>query len=441
MIKQLKAAGTEFLLVDGGNALLGTVSWKGDDPRTLQGLEKAKVIIAGHNRMQYHAMAVGVCEIGMGLRNIKELEKLMEFPLLCANLVDAKTSAPVFKPSAVVTVGKVKIGIFGVIMGTLDKTALARVAPGVALVDCVAAAKKAAAELRPAVGLVVGLCHTNDDETRRILGECPEVDAIVDPYSFQGSSRIWVPDDGNLEWVNGRALLRVDGQGSRLGRFDAYLRKGGAPFAPWDGFQAAYVKKEKGEALTPGEATLLADGERMSLGGITIVPIYPHIAEAPEVKAMVERWRDSTRYQTGDTAKEEQSARERFLTAETCKPCHEKNYASWRETTHGKAYATLQKTGDEFRYDCLPCHSVGYGEAFLDAHKVGAFKDVQCESCHGTNPAHAKDPEQHKWPKVTALNCLVCHNPEHLGMPFDFGAKVHTSPCCQVPEGLGKEKK
>ena len=107
MIKQLRASGAEFLLVDGGNALFGAVPWNPGDPRIGQSLEKAKVIIAGYNRMRYHAMAVGVGEIGIGLAHIKELEKLMEFPLLCANLVDSGSDAPVFKPSAIVTVGGV----------------------------------------------------------------------------------------------------------------------------------------------------------------------------------------------------------------------------------------------------------------------------------------------------------------------------------------------
>ncbi|HAK97202.1 MAG TPA: hypothetical protein DCM87_19985 [Planctomycetes bacterium] len=439
VIKQLRASGAEFLLVDGGNALFGAVPWNPGDPRIGQSLEKAKVIIAGYNRMRYHAMAVGVGEIGIGLGHIKELEKLMEFPLLCANLLDAGSGAPVFKPSAIVTVGGVKVGLFGVLMASISATYLERVAPGIVLGNGVAAAKKAAEELRPQVDLVVGLCHMNDDENRALLAQCPAIDAIVDPYCFGGSSRVWIPDDTDLEWVNGRALLRGDGQGSRLGRFDVCLGAGGAPFVPWDRYQAAYEKKAQGGALAPDEAAALADGERRHLGGMTVIPIYPHFAEAPEIKALVDRFRASTRFVTGDAEKEEALARERFLTAEACKPCHEENYAAWRKTPHGRAYATLQKTGDEFRYDCLPCHSVGYGEAFLDAHKVGPYKDVQCESCHGTNPAHGSEPEKNRWPAVTEGNCLVCHNPEHLGMPFDFGAKVHEATCCKVPERLGKK--
>ena len=437
MIKQLKASGAQFLLVDGGNALFGATPWNPRDPRVGQLMEKAKVIIASYNRMGYHALAVGVGEIGMGVEHLKELEKLMEFPLLCANLVDSASGAPVFKPSAVVTVGGVKVGLFGVLMSTINATYLERVAPGAVLENSVAAAKKAAAELRPRVDLVVGLCHANDDENRTLLAECAAIDAVVDPYCFSGASRVWIPDDGDLEWVNGRALLRGDGQGARLGRFDVCLGAG-APFVPWDRYQAAYEKKAQGGTLAPDEAATLADGERRHLGGLTTIPIYPHFAEAPEIKAMVERFRASTRFVTGDVENEQALARERFLTAEACKPCHQENYAAWRKTAHGRAYATLQKTGDEFRYDCLPCHSVGYGEAFLDAHKVGPYKDVQCESCHGTNPEHGREPEKHRWPAVTEGNCLVCHNPEHLGMPFDFGAKVHEAPCCRVPPGFGK---
>ena len=129
---------------------------------------------------------------------------------------------------------------------------------------------------------------------------------------------------------------------------------------------------------------------------------------------------------------EEQKAKSRFHTAEVCKECHEENYEKWRKTPHGRAYATLVKSGDEYRYDCLPCHTLGYGETFINAHKVGPYKDVQCENCHGTNPEHMKDPEKYTWPKVKEINCLVCHNPKHLGEPFNFRVMVKKDPCCRV---------
>ena len=93
-----------------------------------------------------------------------------------------------------------------------------------------------------------------------------------------------------------------------------------------------------------------------------------------------------------------------------CQECHPKQYENWKTTKHSKALASLVETNDQHRYDCIGCHSLGYGEAFLDTSKIGAFGDVQCESCHGTNPKHADDPKLNKFSKTARSDCLVCHN-------------------------------
>jgi hypothetical protein len=432
VIKQLRASGTPFLLVDGGNALFGALPVRLDDNVVRQHVEKAKVIIAGYNEMGYQALAVGDGELGIGLGRIKELEKLMKFPLLCANLVDAESGKPVFTPSAVVAVGGVTFGLFGTVMNTLSPSFLARVAPGVKLIDNVACGAAIAAELRGKVDFVVGLCHANDDENRKLLAASKDIDAIVDPHCFFGNHTMWVSEDKYLDWVDGRALLRCDGQGSRLGRFDIAVGARAQPFVPWSPFQDAYEKRAAGTALTDEEKAILEAGQVRHLGGIEVIPIFPHFAEAPDIKAMVNQFRTSTRFAPVKTEEEISKAKARYRTADVCKPCHEENYRRWRATAHGRAYATLVKTGDEFRYDCIPCHTLGCGETFIDAHQVGPYKDVQCENCHGTNPKHADNPEDNPWPKVTEVTCLVCHNPEHLGEHFDFKEKVKKDTPCAV---------
>jgi hypothetical protein len=437
VVKQIRASGVDFLLIDGGNALFGGLSGKLEsDLIAHQYVEKAKVIIASYNAMGYHAMGVGDGEIGIGLERIKALEKLMKFPLLCANLVDAKTDKPIFTPSTIVTVGSIKVGLFGTIMNTLNPRHLERVLPGVKLIDNVEAGKKCAAELRPQVDFVIGLCHANDDENRKLLAASPDIDIVLDPSCFSGNHTMWVSEDKYLTWVDGKAMLRCDGQGSRLGRFDIAIGERRKPFVPWAAFQEASEKQEKGGTLSDDEKQVLLNGRTQHLGGIDVIPIFPHFAEAPEIKAMVDQFRSSTRFAEVKAEEEQKKAKERYLTVESCRKCHEENYRKWRETMHGKAYATLAKTGDEFRYDCLPCHTLGYGETFIDAHQVGPYKDVQCENCHGTNPLHADDPKKHTWKKIEAGNCLVCHNPEHLGEPFDFPTKVHKETCCTVGESV-----
>jgi len=440
LIKELRASGERFALVDSGDALFGSVPERLNPYRTRQYVEKAKVIIEAYNHMGYQAMAVGDTELGIGLERLKALESRMRFPLLCANLRAAKTGKLVFKPSAVLKVGDLKIGVFAVIMNTLDPRFLKRVAPGVRLEDCVSAAVKEAEALRPKVDLVVGLLHANDDEIAAALKATKAIDVVIGPRCHNGNHEMWISEDRYMLWVEGRPVLSMDGQGSRLGRFEIALGPEGPPFISWDAFQAAYEKKEAGGKLTPQEDKLLADAVRHHLCAVESIPIFPHYAEAPEIKALVDRFKQSTRFESISFEQETKKAKERYLTAETCKKCHEENYKKWRETPHGRAYATLEKTGDQYRYDCLPCHSLGYGEAFLSAHKVGPYKNVQCENCHGTEPRHPDDPETFSFPKVSEIRCLVCHNPKHLGEPFDFAEMVHKETCCKVPLTFGIKK-
>ena len=92
---------------------------------------------------------------------------------------------------------------------------------------------------------------------------------------------------------------------------------------------------------------------------------------------------------------------------------------------------SLVETDDQHRYDCIGCHALGYGEAFLDTTAIGKFADVQCESCHGTNPKHLEAPEEHSFERVKRSDCLVCHNEEQTLAKFNFG---QAKPIVQCPK-------
>lgn len=431
-MKQLKALEQDFLIVDGGNALFGSLPRRASKLQFNQALEKAKVIIASYNHMGYHAMAVGFNEIAMGLTRIKSLEKAMKFPFLCANLVNEETGAPLFQPTTIVTVKGVKIGLFGVLLGTIQKSFLKEALPGIKLTDPFEAGKQAAAKLRPDVDLVMGLCHTNDVTSRKLLAQCPDIDLVLDPQCTNGSYMIWVSEDEQLQWVNGKPLLRCDGQGSRLGRFDILMGSREKGFIPWDDLNQIREKQEDGGAISAAETALLDRAKTQLVGGTEVIEIFPHFAEAPEIKAMVEKFKKTTRFAAVAMETVKAQAKAQYLTAEGCMKCHKRNYKAWSKTHHGTAYSTLVETGDEFRYDCLPCHTLGYGETFIDAHKVGPYKNVQCESCHGTNPKHAEDPDKYPWPAVKMHQCIICHNPKHLGIPFSFKEKRLEVKSCRV---------
>jgi hypothetical protein len=107
-----------------------------------------------------------------------------------------------------------------------------------------------------------------------------------------------------------------------------------------------------------------------------------------------------------------------YVGSESCKGCHEHEYAyeQWSTKRHAHAYATLEKAGSQYDPECIVCHVVGfkYESGFVSEGKTGHLKDVGCENCHGPGSKHIKDPWNEKYPEPRQ-QCLDCHTPEHSG--------------------------
>jgi len=139
-----------------------------------------------------------------------------------------------------------------------------------------------------------------------------------------------------------------------------------------------------------------------------------------------------------------------FVGSKKCKMCHSKQYKSWEETTHAKAFEIL-KPGErseakaKFKLDaakdyttdesCLSCHTLAVGKkggyAVPDAadekavKKMAKLANVGCESCHGpgkdyckAKKAIKKEKRKYKFEEMAALGmtkieegtCAGCHN-------------------------------
>ena len=139
-----------------------------------------------------------------------------------------------------------------------------------------------------------------------------------------------------------------------------------------------------------------------------------------------------------------------FVGSKKCKMCHSKQYKSWEESTHAKAFELLKpgeakEAKEKFKLDpakdyttdkaCLACHSTGFGHkggyAVPDAADEKAVKKakklahVGCESCHGGGKVYGKvkkaiKKEKRKYKleeltsvgliKIDAKTCTACHN-------------------------------
>ena len=113
----------------------------------------------------------------------------------------------------------------------------------------------------------------------------------------------------------------------------------------------------------------------------------------------------------------------------TCGNCHAGHQADWFETKHASAFTDLVASGHATAA-CYGCHTVsqlGNGLASAagwNAKPDSAYKDVQCESCHGPGTEHVKLTEDRtKWPlarltlTIANKSCAACHTGIHE--PFD----------------------
>lgn len=112
-----------------------------------------------------------------------------------------------------------------------------------------------------------------------------------------------------------------------------------------------------------------------------------------------------------------------FVGSEACGGCHAEEFAWWRTTLHGHAYATLVDRHKEYNLDCVGCHVTGYEmPGGSTVSHVGALADVGCENCHGPGSGHVGNPtgasvNVHR--DTGEDTCLRCHTPEHSDR-FDY---------------------
>ena len=412
-LNTFQSQGIDPLLLDGGDWLF---SIKRVHPNPLvrrQMLEKARLLIEAYNRFGYDAAAVAEQDMALGLDILLDLQPSMKFPLLCSNLHDPEGN-PVFEGSAVFEREGQQIAVIAVLLPLAD-TYIAKVAPGYSISDPVVAVREEIEKLPDDIDGVFLLGHINRKDVDRISAEIPEVDFILEPNSYNGNATIWIPEQNNFVETDGALLLKLSGQGSEVGRLDLWLQ----------------------DRELPWHSIWSEDPAPANQFDPTVTSLAPHIGRHSGMEKMVQRFVTSTRFEKPSDEDLLFKPSDQFLTASTCAGCHLAQTEFWKGTAHARAYETLEKSGDQFRYDCLPCHVLGYGETFIDARNPGEYKDVQCESCHGTNPGHPLDPANRPWPTVDDKSCWSCHNPQETKVPFKPSQAIPKVSCPSMPRNQG----
>jgi peroxiredoxin len=108
--------------------------------------------------------------------------------------------------------------------------------------------------------------------------------------------------------------------------------------------------------------------------------------------------------------------------AEFCLVCHPTQHETWSLTNHAYAFDTLVEHAADRNPECLPCHTVGFGEegGYTEARPAAWLEGVQCENCHGRGGPHQS-------PDFLAGGfepiCVGCHDAKH-SLRFQFGDRL-----------------
>jgi len=165
------------------------------------------------NGLGLDVSTLGNHEFDYGSTRVQEFAKIAHYPVLSANVVDAKGASITGKPYVIKTVGGIRVAIIGVVLGDLvNLTSADSVAPFHVL-PVVETVRKYAKELRDQSDIIIALGHIHDEqEVKAILQQVPEVSVVV-----AGHTHVAYPQMMN---VDGRVAVLVNNYGTQLGRLD-----------------------------------------------------------------------------------------------------------------------------------------------------------------------------------------------------------------------------
>jgi len=365
----------------------------------------ADLVLKTYKRVGYGAINVGEYDLTMGVSYLKSWQKRLNLPLISANLTD-KNGRLVFKPDRMLTVGKTRVGIVGVMK---KKIRLSRVPDGqnYRVQDPYVAAKKAANMLRKrGAAFVILLTDMTSMGCLKIAHMQMPVNLII------GSSR---RNRLSLPRVAfNHLILHLDRYGKYMGKFVLFCSsegtnplKGKAKTLDKDAFRNVFIALKKS---LPKDHKI-AEWMETYLNKIYLLKTQLALSSGGNGRKFNTFSKNSKVY----------------VGALVCKRCHLNSYKRWFKTGHKKAYMSLVKKRNQFDEDCIGCHSVGF-------RKKGGFKkitkgtmkfvNVQCEACHGPGSLHVNKAGNPAFivknsPRST---CIKCHTEEHSP---DFIYKVY----------------
>jgi 2',3'-cyclic-nucleotide 2'-phosphodiesterase (5'-nucleotidase family) len=163
-----------FLLIDGGNSLVGS-----SEANFFQG----RVSIDFMNRMGYNSITVANLDWSLGVDNVRELSESSKFTFLNANILIKGTNQhpPYLKPYIIVEAGGLKIGIIGYVQHDLSIWLDPTRVKGLVGHPAIPIVQKYIEEMREkGAVLIIAMDHTASDNYRNTALLTEGIDVLID---------------------------------------------------------------------------------------------------------------------------------------------------------------------------------------------------------------------------------------------------------------------
>ena len=214
---ELAARRTPVWLVDAGDFSDGTpfsTDYRGEAD------------VAAMNATGYTLATLGNHEFNYELAQTRKLIGLATYPVLCANAIETATGRPLAVPSRVMTVGRVRVGVFGLI--TREAATYRAAREGVTIEDEIQAARRMVTALRKQADVIVLISHAGDEMDERMAAEVPGIDVIVGGHSHSRlpvGEFVWQSDELQVDRVNGTVIVQAHQWAGELGRLDLLFER------------------------------------------------------------------------------------------------------------------------------------------------------------------------------------------------------------------------
>lgn len=238
LVKEYEAKNSNTLLLDAGDTFHGT-----NFATLVQGESIAKVM----NEVGYDGMAAGNHDFNYGYERLLELEQMITFPLVSANVVKEDGSL-LLDPYFIKEVDGVKLGIFGLSTPETHYKTHPKNVEGLTFTDPVAAAQKMVAELQGLeVDVIIAVTHLGIDESStdtsiKVAEGAPGIDLIVDGHSHTTLVE-------GLEGANDTLIVSAGEYTKNLGVVELTFEEDKLV-----GKSASLITKEQAATITPDPA-------------------------------------------------------------------------------------------------------------------------------------------------------------------------------------------